>query len=422
MRFLKTFNFYTIIKFFFGLIFVNYFYFSTRLSLRENSWIAGDWLMNYEAGIVRRGLSGEFILLLKNITTINVTYILIFIQTILFGFFLYLFYKILKKKQINLLICFLIFSPVTFLFSFYDPLTVGRKEIIFILFYTYYISNLEKNKIPTIMSNLIYFIIGLTFVLIHEIFIFFSTFFLFTKFFYLSRNILEKKIYKFSNEFLLLIGCAIGIILLVFFSSENPNIKELICNRLLENGLTDEICKGALNEVVFSKYLHSYKGFGIIDYIINYNYLKTYSISLLMFFTPLTIFFYLQRHWAKDIQISFIFLISQLFFLLFIFVVVNDWGRYLNTYFLFVLIFTSFFFLRDRNLTKSNINLKNLTLLTLIILYSSSWHMPHCCQKNLGSGLINFKERIFYRINNPTNFDDFSRDFIIRFLKIIEKN
>ena len=251
---------------------------------------------------------------------------------------------------------------------------------------------------------------------------FFSTFFLFTKFFYLSRNILEKKIYKFSNEFLLLVGCAIGIILLVFFSSENPNIKELICNRLLENGLTDEICKGALNEVVFSKYLHSYKGFGIIDYIINYNYLKTYSISLLMFFTPLTIFFYLQRHWAKDIQISFIFLISQLFFLLFIFVVVNDWGRYLNTYFLFVLIFTSFFFLRDRNLTKSNINLKNLTLLTLIILYSSSWHMPHCCQKNLGSGLINFKERIFYRINNPTNFDDFSRDFIIRFLKIIEKN
>ena len=93
MRFLKTFNFYTNIKIFFALIFVNYFYFSTRLSLRENPWIAGDWLMNYEAGIVRRGFSGEVILLLKNITTINVTYILILIQTILFGFFLYLFYK-----------------------------------------------------------------------------------------------------------------------------------------------------------------------------------------------------------------------------------------------------------------------------------------------------------------------------------------
>ena len=45
-------------------------------------------------------------------------------------------------------------------------------------------------------------------------------------------------------------------------------------------------------------------------------------------------------------------------------------------------------------------------------MYSITWHMPHCCQKNLGSGLFNLKDRIIFRLNNPTNYDDKTRDFI----------
>ena len=58
----------------------------------------------------------------------------------------------------------------------------------------------------------------------------------------------------------------------------------------------------------------------------------------------------------------------------------------------------------------------------ILLLYSLSWHMPHCCQKNLGKGMVSFKERILYRINNPTNYNDFSRKVILKFLGVNEHN
>ncbi len=108
---LNLFNIHTLIKIFFFFIFLNYLYFSIRLSLRENSWIAGDWLMNYEGGILRRGLSGEIILLISNTLSINVIYLLIFIQTFLFFLFLFLFFKIISKKKNKFIIfIFVVFS------------------------------------------------------------------------------------------------------------------------------------------------------------------------------------------------------------------------------------------------------------------------------------------------------------------------
>ena len=110
---------------------MNYVYFSFRLTLRQNSWITGDWIINYADGIIRRGLSGEILIFLSNIFSLNVLYIVIFIQSILFLLFLIHFLQIIKNKEITIWYFFLIFFPLTFLFTFYDPLTVGRKEVIF---------------------------------------------------------------------------------------------------------------------------------------------------------------------------------------------------------------------------------------------------------------------------------------------------
>ena len=37
--------------------------------------------------------------------------------------------------------------------------------------------------------------------------------------------------------------------------NHETEVQDLVCNRLLNNGLSPEICKGALTEIVFSKYL-----------------------------------------------------------------------------------------------------------------------------------------------------------------------
>ena len=100
-----------------------------------------------------------------------------------------------------------------------------------------------------------------------------------------------------------------------------------------------------------------------------------------------------------------------------IFIVVNDWGRYLNIFFIFVLIFISSFFLKEKTKVIKKLNFKNFIFFIILILYATTWHMPHCCQKNLGNGLDSFKDRIFFRINNPTKYNDLSREMILKLLR-----
>ena len=188
MNKLNLLNPHNIIRAFFLLIVFNYIYFSIRLSLRENPWIAGDWLINYGGGILRRGLGGEIILFISKILSINVIHLLIFFQSSFFILFLFFLFKILNNKNINLWFLFLVFSPATISFTFYDPLAVGRKEVIFFFYYTIYLLYFIKNFEYSKLKYFTYFLTGLIFVLIHEIFIFFSFFFIFSKYFYLQKK------------------------------------------------------------------------------------------------------------------------------------------------------------------------------------------------------------------------------------------
>ena len=416
MNKLDLFNRYLLIKIFFSLIFLNYFYFSSRITLRENAWITGDWLINYDGGLLRRGLSGEIILLLSNLKFINIYYLIIFIQSSLFFIFLFFLWKLISKKEVSLIFLFLIFSPVTIAFSFYDPLVVGRKEVIFLASYTLYILYFLNNTNHSIYKNLGFLLTGVIFVLIHEIFLFFSSFYLFAKFYFLKNNNQPLNFKNLSYECNLIIGSLISFIILVYFSSNNPDLKTLVCNELLEQGFSKEICLGAIQEIVFSKYINYYKSFELLSYIKNYNYLNVYILSILLFFTPYAIFLYKQRNKKKDIKILLLFLIFQLLFLGTIFFVVNDWGRYLNIYFIHILIFSSHFFLKSKS-NENSTNFYSIITYLILAIYSLGWHMPHCCQKNLGDGIFSFKDRISYRINNPTTYEDKTRQLIINLIK-----
>lgn len=416
MNKLNLLNPHNIIRAFFLLIVFNYIYFSIRLSLRENPWIAGDWLINYGGGILRRGLGGEIILFISKILSINVIHLLIFFQSSFFILFLFFLFKILNNKNINLWFLFLVFSPATISFTFYDPLAVGRKEVIFFFYYTIYLLYFIKNFEYSKLKYFTYFLTGLIFVLIHEIFIFFSFFFIFSKYFYLQKKNQKIIFSNFHKEFFLILGSFLAFIILIFLSSNNPNLKNLVCDKLLLSGLTKEICIGAMNEIIFSKYITSYKSFGIIKYIDSYNYLETYTISVLLFLIPLLLFLINSNYNRKQIYLFIYGSALQFFLLISIFIVVNDWGRYLNLYFIYNLIFISYFFLND-NVKLIELKFKNLFLIIIFIIYSTTWHMPHCCQKSIGKGMVNFKDRIIYRINNSTNYEDKTRDLILKLLR-----
>ena len=65
-----------IILFFLFLI-LNYLFFNYRILFRENGYILGDWLINYNGGFVRRGLIGHLFFNLSkelNISIINLIF------------------------------------------------------------------------------------------------------------------------------------------------------------------------------------------------------------------------------------------------------------------------------------------------------------------------------------------------------------
>ena len=103
----------------------------------HNPWLLGDWLINYQGGMIRRGFLGEVIYQLAHFTHINPGIYAVAFQIFFYIIFFVFSFALLKRQHSLLPYAFLIFSPFIFTFQI-NGLTGGfRKEIIY--FY-------EKNK------------------------------------------------------------------------------------------------------------------------------------------------------------------------------------------------------------------------------------------------------------------------------------
>ena len=411
----KIYNLNNLLNLFFITIFLNYCFFLYRIISRSNPWIVGDWLTNYENGLVRRGLFGEIFLSLIEITNFEVLNIL-FIVICLFAFIFYYFsLKIIKQSKINYLYLLIIISPATYLFTFYDPLTTGRKEILIFVFFSYYIYSIKNElSFSSINYNYLFFIIGICLVLTHEIIIFFMFFPLLIKF------LLIKK-YKKSNfifiksEVSFIIGCIIGLILVTLFSSSNdPNTPNIICEKIISFNINENVCNGPikdtfLNQTIFLKVINH-----TIFYIKNFNYFYYFYYFFLFLVSIIFIFLFVEKPKLNNkIYLFFLFNLIQIIFLLFLFIIVNDWGRYLNIYFIITsLVLIKFF---NFNIRYNNLFAKIL-ILALIVSNMTLWNMPHCCSKKFGNGLFSLKERIEIRLNTANGYNDRPREILIYFL------
>ena len=90
-------------------------------------WTFEDWLINYEGGFVRRGLSGEIISRISNFFVgesrqfyfgIQIHFAYFYILSFLCSIFYVLLFKFLKKEKLNFQSLFIILSPLSI--SFYN--------------------------------------------------------------------------------------------------------------------------------------------------------------------------------------------------------------------------------------------------------------------------------------------------------------
>ena len=114
-------------------------------------------MVNYNGGFVRRGLLGQFFFNLSKSFNISIIHIIFLFSSTIYITSLILFYKIIKNNLSNNFVLIFLFLPSTLLFNFFDPLTVGRKEILVFLFFFIYFLNLEKNNF--ILNVIIYLLV-----------------------------------------------------------------------------------------------------------------------------------------------------------------------------------------------------------------------------------------------------------------------
>ena len=118
-------------------LFSHYVFQANKFSYLNNGWLIGDWLINYEGGFVRRGIAGEFFLLLNKYLNIELNRLVFYFQFLTaLIFFTFCFFYITNVKLDIFLVC-LIFSPTILMFSFYDAFMNSRKEILIYITVSY---------------------------------------------------------------------------------------------------------------------------------------------------------------------------------------------------------------------------------------------------------------------------------------------
>ena len=102
-----------------GFVILNYIFFSQRIIFRQNPYIAGDWLVNYQGGFVRRGFLGELFYQISKIFDVSILNILFAFNSIIIVILFFFTYSIIKNSLKNYIFIIYCFLPSTFLFTFF---------------------------------------------------------------------------------------------------------------------------------------------------------------------------------------------------------------------------------------------------------------------------------------------------------------
>lgn len=381
----------------FFILIINYIFFNYRILIRQNPYIAADWLINYSGGFIRRGFIGQIIFFFSKNFNISVIFLTFVISSSFFILFIYLFYQCLKNNINSKILIIYLFLPSTLLFTFFDPLAVGRKDSIILFFVTLYTYFLINNKINDNFIRLLLIITVVCLTLTHELVFFFIPYIISIKYLYLNNNS-SLKVKKFFFEIILLVFSFICILLIFFFSHKHNN--QILCESLLSLKLDKNICSGTIRDYKEAQSFNI-----LLNYFKEFNYYNVYGLSVFLNFLPIIFSFICIKKTERNrsdvlkyINISFLCFV----FTVPVFLFVNDWGRYFNIHFLFHALLFSFF------LKYNNFNfkmyfqkyyvIKKILVLVILLLYFTSWNMPHCCQKKIQHGIYYFFYRLEYRL------------------------
>ena len=151
--FLKNFFETNYFKFYLIFIFIFSVLFLSQKFLYPTDWTTSEWLINYQSGFVRRGLSGELFFRLHEISEIPIRYLIFYFEIFVLIVFFALVYKFFQNVHMNELLIFLFFCPIFLLYPVAENEVLVRKEYLLLSLYIFYLILILNN------NNFLYLVI-----------------------------------------------------------------------------------------------------------------------------------------------------------------------------------------------------------------------------------------------------------------------
>lgn len=299
------------------LVYALFFYLLFQImKLEFSQWTISDWLINYEdGGFKRRGLTGSFLFAVQDFTNISLKSQIFFIQIVSYLGFLWVIYRGLRKRSLDLFVLCILLSPFVLLYPICTIGNSGRKEILLILLFYWYAFS-ENKKIYDWIMVISY--LGIIFM--HELAFFYLPFLVWIK--YKKNN--NSYDYFFSITTILLSFVSVAMI---FIYGGDINQGKSI-SLLLDRGV--KLNPGN----IFSQ-----------EFAYDFNHVMTYKLSFSVHILELILIasqilyyvYYFQRKYFKEYLFGFI---ITFIWTLPLYYLAIDWFRwiYIFSVFLFLII------------------------------------------------------------------------------------
>lgn len=340
-----------------------------------SGWGVGDWIINYDLGFVRRGLSGEIMRWISNSLKIKINWSVYFIQCFAYVSFIFLFLYGLKNKIISFWFFLLCFTPGFLLFTYYDGMAVGRKEIALYALFALWINLKIKNKINVISTLLVGCVLFLL-TLMHESFFFYSMYF------YLVACLGNSDSRTKLSTSIIVPSASAAALLITFLFAKTID-GSLICADLVSHGLSKNICDGVIS------YGNVKPVAEIQRYIINLNFQNIKDIILILGVVIIPNLLYLvsvsDNYYNRRKFVLWNIVLILISFPLFIIAI--DWGRWVSMHITLSVMSLVIFLESKPNPSDTHQKLfifkekfiYLLMALMIFIVFTTFYSIQHCC-------------------------------------------
>ncbi len=357
---------------------INYARVNYILASGWNGWSVGDWIINYDLGFIRRGLSGELVRWVSYLLNIKLNFSAYLIQCFVYISLIILFIYNLKNKKLTFWYFLLCFTPGFLLFTYFDGMAVGRKEITLYALFALWVNLKINNKINKRVS-VVFGIVLFLLTLMHESFFFYSLYFYLIA--YLGSS--ESRVTQ-SMGLVVPLGSALALVMTFIYGQVIDG--SLMCADLLSHGVSKNACEGVI-------------GFGNVSpiteiqrYIDNFSFQSIKNIILIFSIIIVPNLIYLasinNNNYSKRQFLLWNFFLILLSFPLFIIAV--DWGRWISMH-ITLSVMSLLIFLDDKNDNSAEIKMQitindkiiYLAMIIIIFILSTTFYsIQHCCESN----------------------------------------